>query len=83
MTMYKLLGGAGDAWMGRPGLSATVRVLRIAFFRKVVTRHDTGLGEAYMDGDYEVNRPCCAAVCIPDLDMRCLFWQHDGHEFTI
>ena len=42
--------------MGRPGLAATVRVLSLAFFRKIVTRHDTGLGEAYMDGDYEVSR---------------------------
>ncbi len=40
--------------MGKPGLSATVRVLSMAFFRKVITRHDTGLGEAYMDGDFEV-----------------------------
>lgn len=40
--------------MGKPGLSATVRVLRMAFFRKVITRHDTGLGEAYMDGDFVV-----------------------------
>ena len=50
--------------MGRPGLSATVRVLRIAFFRKVVTRHDTGLGEAYMDGDYEVISYCCALLAV-------------------
>jgi hypothetical protein len=41
--------------MGKPGLSATVRVLRMAFFRKVITRHDTGLGEAYMDGDFVVH----------------------------
>ncbi len=40
--------------MGKPGLSATVRVLSMAFFRKVITRHDTGLGEAYMDADFEV-----------------------------
>lgn len=34
-------------------LDATVRVLRWDFFSKVVTRHDTGMGEAYMDGDFE------------------------------
>lgn len=34
-----------------------MRVLRPDLFRKVVTRHDTGLGEAYMDGDYEVSHP--------------------------
>jgi hypothetical protein len=28
---------------------ATVRVYNMAFFRKIVLRHDTGLGEAYMD----------------------------------
>ena len=43
---------AGDDRPAR--LEATVRVLDMAFFRKVVLRHDTGLGEAYMDGDYEV-----------------------------
>lgn len=47
-------GAAEEEWMGKPGLSATVRLLRMAFFRKVITRHDTGLGEAYMDGDFEV-----------------------------
>lgn len=46
---------AEDEWMGKPGLCATVRVLRMAFFRKVITRHDTGLGEAYMDGDFLVS----------------------------
>ncbi|BDA46075.1 probable cyclopropane-fatty-acyl-phospholipid synthase at C-terminar half [Coccomyxa sp. Obi] len=44
-----------EEWMGKPGLSATVRVLSMAFFRKVITRHDTGLGEAYMEGDFEVD----------------------------
>ena len=38
----------------QPRLAATVRVLSMAFFRAVVLRHDTGLGEAYMDGHYEV-----------------------------
>lgn len=49
---------AEDEWMGKPGLCATVRVLRMAFFRKVITRHDTGLGEAYMDGDFLVRLLC-------------------------
>ena len=47
----------GEEWRGRPGLAACVRVLRADFFAKVVTRHDTGLGEAYMDGDFEVRHP--------------------------
>lgn len=41
-------------WRGRPPLNATVRIYDAAFFRKVISRHDTGLGESYMDGDYEV-----------------------------
>ncbi len=39
-----------EAWRGRPALSATLRVYDMDFFRKVVSRHDTGLGEAYMAG---------------------------------
>jgi hypothetical protein len=27
----------------------------MAFFSKIVMRHDTGIGESYMDGDYEVD----------------------------
>lgn len=26
----------------------------MSFFRKIITRHDTGLGEAYMDDDFDV-----------------------------
>lgn len=37
-----------------------MRLLSCAFFRKVVTRHDTGMGESYMDGDYEVRALCMA-----------------------
>lgn len=44
-----------DAWRGKPPLEATVRVLDASFFPKVLARHDTGMGESYMDGDYEVN----------------------------
>ena len=63
--------------MGRPGLSATVRVLSTAFFRKIVTRHDTGLGEAYMDGDYEVSRrlfrdACTLIVCEVTWRLSCV-----------
>ena len=43
-----------DNWLGRPALTATVRLLSCAFFGKVIRRHDTGMGESYMDGDYEV-----------------------------
>ena len=44
----------GEAWRGRPRVAATVRLFSPSFFRKVITRHDTGMGESYMDGDYEV-----------------------------
>lgn len=33
---------AGEEWRGRPALSATVRLFSPSFFRKVITRHDTG-----------------------------------------
>lgn len=46
---------AGDEWRGRPRLAATVRIFSPTFFRKVITRHDTGMGESYMDGDFEVD----------------------------
>ena len=45
---------AGEEWRGKPRLAATVRLFRAAFFRKVITCHDTGMGESYMDGDWEV-----------------------------
>lgn len=45
----------GEEWRNRPPLDATVRVFDTAFFRKVILRHDTGMGESYMDGDYEVD----------------------------
>jgi len=41
------------AWRGAPPRSAVVRVIDPAFFRLVATRHDTGLGEAYMAGAWE------------------------------
>ena len=37
-----------------PPKRATMRVFKYDFFRKIVNRHDSGLGESYMDGDYEV-----------------------------
>ena len=43
-----------DRWLGKPPLHATVRVFEMSFFRKIITRHDTGLGEAYMDDDFDV-----------------------------
>lgn len=58
----------GDNWQGRPALTATVRLLSCAFFRKVITRHDTGMGESYMDGDYEVG----AADWASSLAWACL-----------
>jgi cyclopropane-fatty-acyl-phospholipid synthase len=47
-------GGQSEAWRGRPPLNATVRIYDVSFFRKIILRHDTGLGESYMDGDFEV-----------------------------
>ncbi len=44
----------GQEWRGRPPLDVIVRIYDTSFFRKVITRHDTGLGESYMDGDFEV-----------------------------
>jgi len=41
------------AWRGAPPRAAVVRVLDPSFFRLVATRHDTGLGEAYMAGSWE------------------------------
>lgn len=40
--------------MGAPNRKAVVRLFNAAFFRKVIARHDTGMGESYMEGDYEV-----------------------------
>jgi cyclopropane-fatty-acyl-phospholipid synthase len=48
------LGGVSESWRKRPPLDATVRIYSASFFRKVISRHDTGLGESYMDGDYDV-----------------------------
>lgn len=45
---------AGEEWRGRPALSATVRLFDVAFFRKVITRHDTG------GGPVPRTPPCCA-----------------------
>jgi predicted NAD/FAD-binding protein/cyclopropane fatty-acyl-phospholipid synthase-like methyltransferase len=42
----------GDA-AAPPEATALVRVRRASLFRKVVTKSDIGLGEAYMDGDFE------------------------------
>ncbi len=48
------VGGDAESWRDRPPLNATVRIYNAGFFRKIISRHDTGLGEAYMDGDFEV-----------------------------
>lgn len=48
------VGGDAESWRERPSLNATVRIYNTSFFRKIISRHDTGLGEAYMDGDFEV-----------------------------
>ncbi|KAI8475498.1 MAG: cyclopropane fatty acid synthase [Monoraphidium minutum] len=42
----------GQEWRGLPRREATMRVLRMALFKKIVVKHDVGMGEAYMDGDY-------------------------------
>lgn len=38
-----------DAWRGAPAPRATLRVYSLDFFRKIVLKADTGLGEAYME----------------------------------
>lgn len=40
-----------------PPSRATMRLFKYDFFRKIVTRHDVGLGESYMHGDFEVRPP--------------------------
>lgn len=40
-----------DEWWGRPRPECTLRVINMDFAWKLITRHDTGLGEAWMDGD--------------------------------
>eukprot|EP00879_Flechtneria_rotunda_P028753 GHRR01030971.1.p1 GENE.GHRR01030971.1~~GHRR01030971.1.p1 ORF type:complete len:508 (+),score=175.15 GHRR01030971.1:123-1646(+) len=45
----------GEEWRGVPARKATVRVLRMNLFKKIVQRTDVGLGEAYMDGDFLVD----------------------------
>jgi hypothetical protein len=32
-----------------------MRVLSMSLFKKIVVKHDVGMGEAYMDGDYLVD----------------------------
>ena len=60
-----------DRWLERPPLHATVRVIDMAFFRKIITRHDTGLGEAYMDEDYEVT-PATCTKCLHTVQLSLL-----------
>ncbi|PNH10244.1 Cyclopropane-fatty-acyl-phospholipid synthase [Tetrabaena socialis] len=45
----------GEEWRGRPALRCTLRIYDMDFFRKMVLRHDVGLGESYMAGDYEAD----------------------------
>lgn len=57
MTMFTWPAG------GRARAAATLRVLRADFFQRVVMRHDTGLGEAYMAGDFEVRGSGLRVFC--------------------
>ena len=66
----------GEEWRNRPRPVATLRVYNMDFFRKIVLRHDTGLGEAYMDKvrvgagvfaqRYDNMDCCCKIVLCPD-----------------
>jgi hypothetical protein len=59
----------GEAWRHRPRRAAVIRLFDYAFFGKIIMRHDTGMGESYMDGDYEVTTPLyCAQV--PSTSIR-------------
>lgn len=46
---------SGEEWRGLPDRAATLRVLDMDMFRKIVTRHDVGMGEAYMAKDFLVD----------------------------
>ncbi|CAG9462248.1 unnamed protein product [Pedinophyceae sp. YPF-701] len=46
-----------ERWWGKPALDCTVRVFDMDFFWKCITRHDTGVGEAWMDGDWTCANP--------------------------
>ena len=46
-----------------PAQRAVVRIFDCAFFRKILLRHDTGLGESYMDGDYEASIHKSCRIC--------------------
>eukprot|EP00983_Pelagomonas_calceolata_P118614 1160525-Pelagomonas_calceolata.AAC.3 len=53
----------GEEWRNKPRPCATLRVYDLDFFRKIVLRHDTGLGEAYMD------KVVCAYRQVADTDI--------------
>ena len=59
-----------------------MRLFDSAFFRKVVTRHDTGMGESYMDGDYEVHLHtisiACSQVGLPSAAVSATLLQLQG-----
>ena len=46
---------SSSKYVAKPPLEATIRLFNTTFFKKIITRHDTGMGESYMDGDYEVD----------------------------
>ena len=52
--MKDWIAGQADSWHMLPPRNATMRIFRWDFFRKLVCRHDAGLGESYIDGDFEV-----------------------------
>lgn len=56
----------GETWRGQPLLRATVSVYDWSFFTRVVSRHDTGLGEAYMHDNFDCdNLPgLLALLCV-------------------
>ena len=60
--MHWPLPPAGQEWRGLPRREATLRVLRMDMFKKIVVKHDVGMGEAYMDGDYLADNMCMHAV---------------------
>ena len=37
-----------------------MRVFDCAFFKRILLRHDTGLGESYMAGEFEVRQRMCS-----------------------
>lgn len=60
----------GEPWRGAAELKATIRVFDTSMFVKLLTKHDVGLGESYMDEDFKVDSlPGLVAVLVANADV--------------